>query len=403
MRDKDMETKPKKRRTKKQKQRNKIIVFALEVLLLIVLLIGVYFVGRLIKAYSKIENDSEFGNKSEAGINTGSDGISSEYFAEVLEGYTNIALFGLDNRSIGDYDDGRSDSIMIASINNKTKEVKIVSVYRDTYLSVGNGKYNKANTAYAYGGVKQAVQMLNSNLDLDITEYVCVDWAALIEAIDALGGVEIEVTKAEVKYINEYVSQMHKEIGSDGTKVKKEGLQTLNGAQATGYARIRYTSGGDFKRASRQRIVLESMLNKAKEADLATLLDICDNVFDNISTTLTLEEILDLAADVTKYSISSTTGFPFDVTTDKLSGSGDTVIPIVLEENVSKLHEYMFGTVDYDPSFSVKAISDTIIEKTGVDEDTKPYNMDDYNNTAGQNGTVFDDPDEGTELDSTKD
>lgn len=399
MEDRSITSTDKKKKSKKRKQRNKIILFVVELLLLALLLGALFVWSKAARIIEKIDTVSEFEDKTEAGIN---EDLDSETI-EVLTGYTNIALFGLDNRSVGNYDAGRSDSIMIASINNKTKEVKIVSVYRDTYLSVGNGKYNKANTAYSKGGVKQAVQMLNSNLDLDITEYVCVDWAALIEAIDALGGVEIEVTNAEVKWINEYVSQMHNEIDADGTKVKNAGRQILNGAQATGYARIRYTSGDDFKRSSRQRIVLEAMLNKAKDADLATLIKICEAVFDDISTTLTLPEIINLAKDVTKYSIKSTTGFPFDMTVQDLSGSGSTVIPILLEKNVSKLHAYMFENEEYNPSFSVKAISTAIIEKTGVDETYKPINVDKFNNTAGQEGTDFHKPEKETESDEEND
>lgn len=376
----------KKKRTKKQKQRSKLVIFVFELLLLAVLACGLYLWSQVSDIFSRANLESEFENDFEAGINSE---IASEQ-REVLKGYTNIALFGLDNRSSGEYDKGRSDTIIIASINNETKEVKLVSVYRDTYLSVGNGKFKKANTAYSSGGVRQAVQMLNTNLDLDITEYACVDWAALIEAIDLLGGVDIEVTSAEVKYINKYVKDMHNEIGSDATEIKGAGLQTLTGAQATAYARIRYTSGNDFKRSSRQRIVIEAMLNEAKSADLNTLLDICKAVFDDIATTLTLPEIMDLAKDIMQYEIVSTTGFPFRVTCKELSGSGDTVIPILLDENVSELHEYLFGTEGYEPSFSVKSISNAIIEKTGVDGDETPVNVDDYNNTAGQDGTNFD-------------
>lgn len=373
--------KRKKKITKRQQQKRKLIIFGIEVLCLL-LLLGVLYVWSL---WSKISID-KFGN-SEAGINEdlGDDTLLT------LEGYTNIALFGLDNRSTGDYDSGNSDVIMIASINNKTKEVKVVSVYRDTYLSIGDGKYSKANAAYAKGGAKQAVQMLNANLDLNITEYVCVDWSAVIEAVDALGGVDIEVTEAEVKYLNMYVKDMGKEIGSDTTQIKKAGMQTLNGAQATAYARIRYTAGNDFKRASRQRIVLEAMLNKAKEADVSTLLKICNAVFDDISTTLELTEILGLAQHVTEYTIGSTTGFPFEMTTKQLSGSGDAVIPIGLEDDVSQLHEYLFGTVDYEPSKTVQAISEAIIQKTGITEDYKSIDVEDFNDTAGQAGTVFKD------------
>ena len=378
----------KKKITKKQRQQRKLIVFGVEVACL-VLLLGLVYVWSLI---SKIEVDTDF-NDSEAGIN---EDLDSET-VEILEGYTNIALFGLDNRSVGNYKTGHSDVIMIASIDNKTKEVKLVSVYRDTYLSVGDGKYSKANSAFMKGGAKQAVQMLNANLDLNITEYVCVDWAAVIKTVDALGGVEIDVTKAEVKYLNKYVKDMGKEIGSDTTQIEGPGRQVLNGAQATAYARIRYTAGNDFKRASRQRIVLEAMLNKAKSANVGTLLDICNQVFGHISTSLELSEILTLAKNVSDYSIASTTGFPFEVTTKQLSGSGDTVIPIGLEDDVSKLHEYMFGTENYQPSKTVQAISNSIVEKTGVKEGQGSINVDKFNDTAGQTGTNFKDPSTETE------
>lgn len=391
MKEKDLKIKSRKINRKRRRQIGKIVVFGLEIMLLVVVLIGAKYVFDFVESFSKIQQDSEFSDNSDAGINIGDSGIDTEYMEQVLEGYTNIALFGLDNRSSGDYNKGRSDTIMIASINNKTKEVKLVSVYRDTYLGIGGGKFNKANAAYSKGGVKGAVQMLNSNLDLDIKEYVCVDWAALIQAIDALGGVEIDVTEAEVKYINSIAQGMQSEIGvTTSAKVKKAGLQTLNGIQATAYARIRYTAGNDFKRASRQRIVLEAMLNKAKSASIDTLLEICRVVFDDISTTLSLNEILDLAKDVAKYSIETSAGFPYDLVTRKLSGSGDTVVPVDLEANVSKLHYTLFGTENYKPSYAVHAVSQAIMQKTGVDENTKPYNLDEYNNISGADGTNWD-------------
>lgn len=379
--DETQAVKKKKKLTKRQQQKRKLIVFGIEVVCLLLLLVVLY----VWSLWSKINID-KFGN-SDAGIN---EDLADDTLL-TLEGYTNIALFGLDNRSTGNYSSGHSDVIMIASINNKTKEVQLVSVYRDTYLSVGNGKFGKANSAYMKGGAKQAVQMLNANLDLNITEYVCVDWAAVIEAVDALGGVEIEVTEAEVKYLNMYVRDMGKEIGSDTTQIEGAGRQVLNGAQATAYARIRYTAGSDFKRSSRQRIVLEAMLNKAKAADIGTLLNICNSVFDDISTSLELTEILGLAKHVSDYSIKSTTGFPFEMTTDELSGSGSTVIPIGLADDVSQLHEYLFGTENYEPSKTVQAISDAIIEKTGVTENQSSIKVDSFNDTAGQSGTVFKD------------
>ena len=374
--------KNRKKITKRQKQKRKLIVFGIEVLCLL-LLLGVLYVWSL---WDKIDVDTDFGD-SEAGINEdlGDDTLLT------LEGYTNIALFGLDNRSEGEYDKGQSDVIMIASINNKTKEVKLVSVYRDTYMSIGNGKFTKANAAYAKGGAKQAVQMLNANLDLNIKEYACVDWMAVTEAIDALGGVTIEVTEQEVPFINYGVIEMNSKLGTNSKYISTSGVLRLDGVQATSYARIRKTAGNDFKRSSRQRIVLEAMLTEAKKADMGTLLNICNSCFDDISTSLTLNEILGLAKHVQEYNIASTSGFPFEMTTKQLSGSGDTVVPIGLEDDVAQLHEYLFGTTDYQPSKTVQAISDAIIKKTGVTENYQSINVDEFNNTAGQTGTVFKD------------
>lgn len=375
-----MENKKKKKITKRQQQKRKLIIFGVEVLCLL-LLLGILYVWSL---WSKIDVQSDM-NDSEAGINEDIDADTMD----TLEGYTNIALFGLDNRSNGNYDRGNSDVIMIASINNKTKEVRLVSVYRDTYLNVGSGKYNKANSAYARGGAKAAVQMLNTNLDLNIKEYMCVDWAAVVEAVDALGGVEVEITNQEKDMINHMLIEIDNTVGTHSTHLKNAGVQNLTGAQATAYARIRKTAGNDFKRTSRQRIVLEAMLNKAKQSDLSTLLDICEAVFDDVSTSLDLKEIIGLARHVKEYSIGSTSGFPFEMTTATLAQTNSTVVPIGLEDDVTMLHKYLFDTEDYQPSKTVQVISQAIMDKTGITEDSKPINVDEFNDTAGQSGTVF--------------
>ena len=381
--------KVKKKLTKRQRQKRKLIIFGVEILCLL-LLLGILYVWSL---WSKIDLQSDMGD-SEAGINED----LGEDTMETLEGYTNIAIFGLDNRGNGKYDRGNSDVIMIASINNKTKEVKLVSVYRDTYLNVGSGKYNKANSAYARGGAKAAVQMLNTNFDLNIKEYMCVDWGAVVEAVDALGGVEIEITEQERVMINDLIVEIDYYVGSTTEQVKKAGVQNLTGAQATAYARIRKTAGNDFKRTSRQRIVLEAMLNKAKQSDLGTLKNICEAIVDDVSTSLDLTEIIGLARHVKEYTIASTTGFPFEMTTRTLSATNSTVVPVGLEDDVAALHKYLFDTEDYQPSMTVQTISDAIVEKTGVSEDDTTIDVDGFNDTAGQQGTVFKD-DESTEED----
>ena len=387
MKENDVEVKPKKKNKKKRRQIGKIVAFVFEVMLLVVLAVGTSYVVKFKNAFEKIESGTQFEDESDAGINVGESGIDSSYIEEVLEGYTNIAIFGLDNRTAGKYDKGLSDVIMVASINNKTKEVRLVSVYRDTYLNIGDGNFKKANTAYSKGGVKRAVQMLNTNLDLDITKYVCVDWNAVVEAIDALGGVTIEVTQKEKELLNTYLWEIDKSTGLKTETLKKHGKVTLNGTQATAYARIRKLAGGDFQRASRQRIVLEAMLNKAKKSDLNTLMTICENVFDDVSTNITFDEIVDLVMDVTKYKIGVSAGFPYELVNRDLSGSGSTVVPVDLAANVSKLHKTLFDAEDYKPSFIVQTLSETIMKKTGVTANTKPENTDKYDDISGDTGT----------------
>ncbi len=379
-----MEVKQNKRKkvSRKTKQKRKLLLFAIEIVFLALILLMLYAIDLV----GKIDFNPTL-SESQAGVN---EDINSQT-VEKMSTYTNIALFGLDNRSSNNYDYGNSDTIMIASINDETKEVQLVSVYRDTYLSVGGGKFNKANSAYNTGGVEQSVKMLNANLDLAITDYVCVDWSALIEAIDALGGIELTVTATEVKYINGYLDEIDNVLGLSTPRVKEPGTVNLTGAQATAYARIRYTTGSDFLRTSRQRIILEAMLNKAKTCDLATLTSLCNAVFDDIATSLSISDILGLAKDVTKYSIKATTGFPTQLTTRNLADGGDAVVPIDLSANVNRLHDFLFGNEAYEPSNTVESIDQSIIDRTGVTEDTAAFDIDQYNNTAGATGTDFKD------------
>ena len=324
-----------------------------------------------------------FGDLKDAGIN---DDLSDAAL-ESMDGYVNIALFGLDNRTNGNYNTGNSDSIMIASINEDTKEVKIASVYRDTYLDIGDDTYRKANAAYAKGGVEGAVQMLNSNLDLTITEYVCVDWRALIEAIDALGGIDLEVTTDEASVMQPYIDEIQQTTGYSSSYVSGGGMTHLDGVQAVAYSRVRYTAGDDFLRASRQRLVIQAMLAKAKEADVVTLTTLCSDIFDDISTSLSISQLVGLAKDVNKYEIQSTTGFPFKLATASLPKCGSTVVAADLETNVIQLHEYLYDDADYVPSDTVKDTSTHIVNATGITKDTEGIDTSNYNETVGADGT----------------
>lgn len=220
------------------------------------------------------------------------------------KGYTNIALFGVDSRDGNLGKGNRTDCIIVASLNNETKEVKMISVYRDTLLDLSDGTLQKCNAAYSYGGPTQAVNMLNLNLDLDIQKYVTVDFGAIADAIDLLGGVEIEIKEEEIQYLNKFVQETADSAGKEAHRVETAGLQLLDGVQATTYARIRSTAGGDFTRTERQRLVIEKIVEKAKNADLMTLNTIIDKVFPQVATNFTLSDILYYAQAYTEYQLS---------------------------------------------------------------------------------------------------
>lgn len=313
------------------------------------------------------------------------------------DGFTNVALFGVDSRD-GDLGEGnRTDCIIVASLNNKTKEIKMVSVYRDTLLDLSEGTYQKCNAAYSYGGPVLAINMLNMNLDLDIQDYVTVDFGAIADAVDLLGGIEIEVTEEELPYINQYIPETANSAGKAANLLQSAGLQKLDGTQATTYARIRSTAGGDFTRTERQRLVIEKMFEKAKMADIGTLNAIIDKVFPQVSTSFTLPEILKYASAYSEYKLTGNMGFPEDKYTDMLSEIGSVVVPDDLTSNVAKLHEFLFGTVGYSPSSTVQTVSANIAytasakqsSGTGT-ETTYEENGTYYDSGYSDNGGIYD-------------
>ncbi len=280
----------------------------------------------------------------------------------VSKGYRNIALFGVDARD-GELGRGtRSDTIIIASINQDTQEIKLVSVFRDTFLNLSNDSYNKCNAAYAQGGPEQAISMLNTNLDLDITDYVTIGFGGLIDSVDALGGIEMEVTDAEILHLNNYQLTMSEELGVDYTPIKHSGKQLLNGMQATAYCRIRYTKGDDFRRAERQRDVLTAMMEKAKNSSVSSLKEMVTAILPEVETSLGVNEIISVLGSLAGYNVVASDGFPFeDGRRGATVGSkGSCVIPDDLEENVIELHELLYPEVTYRPSRQVIMISDEI-------------------------------------------
>lgn len=328
--------------------------FILEVLLLLVLAL-VLFAGSKFFKIKKAAALSEDVVKN--------DNIPAEEIAG-MKGYKTIALFGVDSRE-GTLESGtNSDTIMICSIDNNTKEVKLVSVYRDTYLDLADGSYSKCNAAYAIGGAEQAISMLNKNLDLNITDYVTVNFDALVELVDLFGGVDINLSEGEVKWLNGYLVEGREVLGKEVDDVPGPGLQHLNGMQALAYSRIRYI-GLDYERTERQRTVLELVLEKARSSGILTINKAIDTLLPKISTSLSALDIAALALNIPSYRIGTTEGFPFDKTTADIS-AGDCVIAVDLAANVTKLHELLYGSDGYTPSAVVQEISNNIAAETGI-------------------------------------
>ena len=278
---------------------------------------------------------------------------------EEMEGFINIAIFGVDSRENQLVQDTRSDAIMIASINNQTKDVKLCSIYRDTYLHLPGHGFDKINHAYFYGGYSLGLSTINMNLDLDIKNYVTLNFKSVVKVIDSLGGITLKIKKNELEYLNGYVREINRVNNTSIKGLKKAGKQKVNGTQALAYARIRFTSGGDFKRAKRQRVVVKKVLKKAKTLDMMTLNQMIHDVLPEIYTNLDSGEILSLAKNILSYRIADQTGFPFTKETPTIDNTS-YVTAINLSANVSRLHEYLFDTADYTPSEAVQTISDEI-------------------------------------------
>ncbi len=344
------------------RKRKKIAIFAVEIIVILAMVAILYVI------MTKTNDDGPKLTELETEkLEITDQVLEQKEEGGAMHGYMNIALFGVDAENDADLLKGsRSDSIMIASINKDTGDIKLVSVYRDTYLNVGTDTYIKCNHAYSYGGAEQAVKMLNMNLDMDITNFVTVGYQGLTDVIDGLGGIYIDVDKEELKHINNYQIDIADVLKTDYTPVTEAGYQLLDGIQASAYCRIRYTAGDDFKRASRHREVIKAIEEQAKKADLATLTKVFNNAIDDIYTSLDSKTILGLIENIANYQIVDEGGFPEESmrTVANIGAKGSSVIPMDLEANVVWLHQFLFDDVEYEVSDSVREYGQQIKDDT---------------------------------------
>lgn len=374
----------------KPRKKSKKILFILEIVVLLLFIGGLFVYGQISAKLDKIDiQETDLADQD----------IVTNDQAPQMTGYTTYALFGLDHRSKNEkLNTENSDTIIIASINNDTKAVKLVSVYRDTLLNVKDDTYSKANSAYALGGPTNAVSMLNTNLDLNITDYVAIDFDALVTVVDCLGGLDIPLSYAEIVHMNNYCVETSEETGKSYTPVelpdpKPEDEEAivdtyhLNGVQATSYCRIRYTASLDMGRTERQRRVIQMIVDKAKKAGLSTIFDIMDQVFPMVKTSVSKTEILKMIPAMIGYSIDETTGFPNDYKFAQVKGS--VIVPTTLESNVLKIHQFLYGDASYTPTQDVlnRSAQITNIAGGGDVQDTAPAVTDTPNDTTDDSYT----------------
>lgn len=351
-------------RQREAKKKKKIIIFAIEIIVILAMVAVLY----LVMTHTSNEGPKRV-ELVEEELAIPEEIVQEKEEGGAMKGYMNIALFGVDATKDSQLFKGsRSDSIMIASINMDTGDIKLVSVYRDTYMNIGTDSYQKCNGAYSYGGAEQAVKMLNMNLDMDISNFVTVGYKGLSEVIDGLGGVYIDVDAEEIKHINNYQIGIAEVLKCDYEAVTETGLQLLDGLQATAYCRIRYTAGDDFKRAARQREVIKAIEEQAKKADYDTLSKIFNSAIDDIYTSIDNDTILDLLKNISNYRIVEEGGFPEETmrTVANIGAKGSSVVPLSLEDNVVWLHQFLFEDEDYTVTDSVLEYSKQIESETAA-------------------------------------
>ncbi len=304
--------------------------------------------------------------------------------AQNIKGYTNIALFGIDPRN-GEFDsDTHTDTIMIVSINDKTGDIKLTSVFRDTLMQMkdsdGYFLYTKANTEFFFNGPVGTINMLNKNLDLDIENYVTINFAGLATIIDSLGGLDVNITEDERFYINGYLTETREITGMDAPDVESTGLVHLSGLQATAFCRIRYVTftdedgteyRDDFGRTARQRYIMKLMLKKAQSSGTKSLMNVADTLIKKnssdgnkiVASNMKWDKVMDLMNVVVGCDLNDNLGYPFERTSS--SAYTGCVVPSGVLYNTTQLHNQLFPKLSYTPTDDLKEIDEYIMYNAG--------------------------------------
>lgn len=382
---------PAKKRAKKRKRKIIIILFEVVILLSVIAFAAYSYVDKRLGDMSRLQWDPDEIKNIEI----------SEEKQEQMKGYWTIAVFGVDSRNSSVGKGNNSDVIMICNINMDSGEIKLLSVYRDTYLNISDkNSYNKINAAYLQGGPEQAVKALNKNLDLDIDDYATFNWKSVADAINILGGIDMEISKRELYYMNAFITETVKATGVYSEHLKKSGMNHLDGVQAVAYGRLRLMDN-DYARTERQRKVIALSFEKFKKADWSTINNVIQVIYRQVTTSVELGDLISVGRTIPKFHISETAGFPSARGEAKLGKKGDCVIPQTLEKNVIEIHRFLFGDENYVPTDTVRAISKKIISDTGLAKEAKPIGDVGTGGGTIPKSTAADEPEETKERESS--
>ncbi len=281
-----------------------------------------------------------------------------------VPGYKNIVVLGVDTRDMSNYSGSRTDSIIIVSINKKSNEIKLISVYRDSYLDIQDYGLDKVTHAFAYGGPERTINTLNRNMDLDITDFAALNFRTVQKMVDDVGGIDVKIDESEIDQMNKYLPETAKYLKSDYEPITEAGKQHLDGVGAVTYSRIRHTEGGDYKRTERMRTVLTAVFKEVKSHPWC-INKIMNDVLPEINTNMTTAEIMPLLLRMVRLDITDSVGWPYDKEGYTSPKGIWYAAPVTLSSNVKKLHEEVFGQDDYEPSEEVENISYNITMTTG--------------------------------------
>ena len=281
------------------------------------------------------------------------------------QGSEDFVIFGVDTRSNNLGKGTRSDSIMILHVDHDAKTVKVASIYRDCMLHIEGHDYQKVTHAHSFGGPELALQTINENLDLTIEHYMTVNFINVADLIDKIGGVEQDITEEEAEVINGSIDELNGIRGTKSAHINVSGSHLLDGTQAVAYSRIRYASGGDYKRAERQRTILFSVFEKAKALSADDRISLAEDMLEEINSNYRSDDLTSLLYYLSKYEITEMSAYPQVFYGGSVDGAW-VEVPVTLADMSSAIHEFLYGDTEYAPSETVQGYSSVLQGKAGT-------------------------------------